>query len=523
MGDAGPVEEHTPDQPAGADTGNDAAVNEQLQWSESRFRALFEHSYDAITLLDEEGKRLYATPSSKRIVGYEPTEYMDQSTFLNIHPEDLPQVMEAYRDLIAHPGKSVPIQYRVRHKNGSWVWIEGTGTNYLQVPAIRAIVVNYRDITERKLLEEEIKKTRDQFEMILQTVADGITMLDVQGNVVFVNDAAAQACGLTSAQDMIGMTRDKLQVVLDRFEMRDEQGRPLPIEQLPTRRVAMGEPFAQAVLQYHDRVLGTMSWTILKSQPIYDAQGKVQYVVNVVTDITGRKELEQRKDEFISMASHELKTPITSIIGFTQILQKRFRKLEDQQSLYFLDRMNTQLNKLTALINSLLDISKMQAGELVYHKSIFDMDVLVRETVENVQAATDTHQIVLAASTHAPVFGDQDRMAQVLTNLLTNAIKYAPGTDKVIVRVAIDGENVVVSVQDFGIGIATEYQEKIFERFYQAADPGRQTFPGLGIGLYISHEIVKRHSGRIWVDSKKGNGSIFHFSIPLAKPERGHE
>jgi two-component system phosphate regulon sensor histidine kinase PhoR len=514
MADAGLTEEQFSDQEAGSD--DTTTEQEKIQWSELRFRTLFEHSTDAITLLDKEGRRFYATPSSKRIVGYEPTDYMEQSTFVNIHPDDLPQVLQAYRELIEHPGQSAPIQYRVRHKNGSWVWIEGTGTNYLNEPAIRAIVVNYRDISERKRLEEEITKARDQFETILQNVADGITMLDVQGNVVFANDAAAQSCRLTSAQEMIGMSREALQVVLDRFEMRDEQGRPLPYEQLPTRRVMEGEPFAQAVLQYHDRVLGTMSWALLKSQPIYDAHGAVQYVVNVVTDMTERKELEQRKDEFISMASHELKTPITSIIGFTQILQKRFRKLADQQSLYFLDRMNTQLNKLTALINSLLDISKMQAGELAYQKALFDMDVLVRETIENVQATTDTHQIVLAASVMAPVFGDQDRFAQVLTNLLTNAIKYSHGAEKVIVRVEIVEGNVVISVQDFGIGIGEEHQKRIFDRFYQVSDVGRQTFAGLGIGLYISREIVNRHAGRIWVESKKGEGSIFRFSVPLS-------
>jgi two-component system phosphate regulon sensor histidine kinase PhoR len=517
MAEAGSAEEQIPDQHAGSD--GDTAAGEKLLWSESRFRTLFEHSTDAIALLDEEGRRFYATPSSKRIVGYEPTDYMEQSTFINIHPDDLPHVLKAYRQLIEHPGQSTPIQYRVRHKNGSWVWIEGTGTNYLHEPAIQAIVVNYRDITERKLLEEEITKARDQLETIFQNVSDGITMLDIHGNVVYVNDAAAKSCGFSSANEMMGMPRETLQMVLRRFEMRDEQGKLLSFDQLPTRRVLQDEKFAQIVLQYRDLIRGTTFWSLLKSQPIYDALGNVQFVVNVVTDITERKELEQRKDEFISMASHELKTPITSVMGFTQILQKRFRKQGDDQSLHFLDRMNTQLTKLTDLINSLLDISKMQAGELTYQNEPFDLDGLVRETIEIVQAATYTHRILLVESVKVSVFGDQDRLAQVLTNLLTNAIKYSPGADKVIVCVTIDGDNAVVSVQDFGIGIAREHQQRIFDRFYQAADPERRTFSGLGIGLYISHEIIKRHAGRIWVESKKGQGSVFRFSIPLYKGE----
>ncbi len=228
MADARPIEEQAADQDALAD--KHIVPKEQLLWSEARFRALLEHSTDAIALLDEQGRRLYASPSSKRIVGYETTDYMDQSTFINIHPDDLPDLLKAYRQLIEHPGQSEPIQYRVRHKNGSWIWVEGTGTNYLHEPDIGAIVVNYRDITERKLLEEEVTKARDQLETIFQNVADGITMLDVHGNVVYVNDAAAQACGFSSAQAMMGMPREQLQVVLRRFEMRDEQGKPLSFE-----------------------------------------------------------------------------------------------------------------------------------------------------------------------------------------------------------------------------------------------------------------------------------------------------
>lgn len=514
MADAEPTGKQVTDQDAVAD--EHFVPKEQLLWSESRFRALLEHSTDAIALLDEEGRRLYASPSSKRIVGYEPTDYMHQSTFLNIHPDDLPDLLIAYREVIEHPGRSKPIQYRVRHKNGSWIWIEGTGTNYLHEPDIQGIVVNYHDITDRKLLEDEIKKARDQLETIFQNVADGITMLDVQGNVVYVNDSAAKACGFSSAQAMMGMPKDKLQEVLRRFKMRDEEGKSLTFEQLPTRRVLQGEKFAQIVLQYYDSIRNTTTWTLLKSQPILDAHGNVQFVVNVVTDITERKELEQRKDEFISMVSHELKTPITSVMGFTQILQKRFRKQGDSQSLHLLDRMSTQLNKLTNLINSLLDISKIQAGVLTSQNVLFDLDVLVRETIENVQATTDTHRILLCETVHAVVFADEDRIAQVLTNLLTNAIKYSPLADKVIVEMAIASGNVVVSVQDFGIGIAPEHQARVFERFYQAADPARQTFSGLGIGLYIAHEIIQQHRGRIWIESKKGQGSIFHFSLPLS-------
>jgi len=136
--------------------------------------------------------------------------------------------------------------------------------------------------------------------------------------------------------------------------------------------------------------------------------------------------------------------------------------------------------------------------------------------VENVQGTTQTHRLLFEGQTHAQVFGDKDRIGQVLINLLTNAIKYSPQAHKVIVHLSINQEQAIVSVQDFGIGIAQEYQQSIFDRFYQVADPEERTHPGLGIGLYISSEIIRRHRGKLRVESSKGEGSTFSFALPLA-------
>ena len=242
-------------------------------------------------------------------------------------------------------------------------------------------------------------------------------------------------------------------------------------------------------------------------------------VVTIVHDITERMIVERRKDEFISMTSHELKTPITSLKGFTNVLQRRLAKQGDEQGLHYLARMDAQLDKLTTLIGDLLDISRMQSGKLALRAETFELDALIDETVENVQAATSTHQLLIEGRTGAEVFGDKERLGQVYINLLTNAIKYSPRADKVIVRLFRDGdpEQAIVSVQDFGIGIDKTHHEKIFERFYQVTDPEEKTYPGLGIGLYISSEIVARHRGRMWVESSKGKGTTFFVALPLQR------
>ena len=239
-------------------------------------------------------------------------------------------------------------------------------------------------------------------------------------------------------------------------------------------------------------------------------------MIGVNMDITQQKEVEARKDEFISIASHEMKTPVASIKGFTQILHRLFSTRDDEQPLHFLARMDKQLDRLTKLINDLLDVSKMQTGKLEFHQELFDLDELIQETVENLQAATTTYRFSLEGKTRAQLFADRDRIGQVLINLITNAIKYSPNADKVIVRLANEMDQAKVSVQDFGIGIAEAHHQKIFERFYQATGQEDKTYPGLGIGLYISNEIIKRHHGRMWVESRKGAGATFSFALPLS-------
>jgi signal transduction histidine kinase len=158
----------------------------------------------------------------------------------------------------------------------------------------------------------------------------------------------------------------------------------------------------------------------------------------------------------------------------------------------------------------------MQTGKMSFLEECFDLNEVIHEIVENLQAATSTHHLDLEETAHVHVMGDKDRIGQVLINLITNAIKYSPQADTVIIQVAKDQENALISVQDFGIGIAEAHQQKVFERFYQVVDPEEKTYPGLGIGLYISHQIIQRHQGCMWVKSKKGAGATFYFTLPLA-------
>ena len=225
-----------------------------------------------------------------------------------------------------------------------------------------------------------------------------------------------------------------------------------------------------------------------------------------------RKELERRKDEFITMASHELRTPLTSLLGYTEVLQ--MKQYGDQEAQYILSRMGTQIKRLSGLIADLLDLSKIQAGKLAFAEELVDMDALVGEVVESLQPSSARHQICIEGGTQSEVYGDRERLEQVLANLLTNAIKYSPGAQKIIVHLTRTRQALTVSVQDFGIGIPRAHQGKVFERFYRVDGSQARAYPGLGMGLYIAHQIIERHGGKMWVESVEGQGSTFSFSLP---------
>lgn len=221
------------------------------------------------------------------------------------------------------------------------------------------------------------------------------------------------------------------------------------------------------------------------------------------------------RDDFISVASHELKTPVTSVKMFTQVLKKHSEQIGDEKAVGHLSKMDKQLNKLTELIYDLLNISKIQAGKMEFKEEKFDFDKAVKEVVDVLQQSSSKHKIKLLGETKKTIRGDEERLGQVINNLISNAIKYSPKSDKIEIRLSSGNGNVAVAVRDFGIGMSDKHLGRIFERFYRVYDTTDKTFPGLGIGLYISSEIIRRHGGKLWVESGVGHGSTFYFSLPI--------
>ncbi len=360
-----------------------------------------------------------------------------------------------------------------------------------------------KDITYRKQVEEVLRKSEAKFRALYDANIIGVVLGDLKNNIFDANDAFLKIIGYTRKELQKGkLNCNKLTV--KKYKERDERA----VEQLLTKGVTT--PWEKEYIKKDGSHVPVIIGKVLTNK---DSEETIAFVL----DNAERKKLERRKDEFIGTASHELKTPLTVIKAFSQILQKRFEKSKDKQNEYFARNIDDQVSRLTNLVNDLLDVSKIQAGKLKYNYEMFDVDALVRKTVVDFQYVTKTHQIERIGEAGRKLYGDEERIHQVLVNLISNAIKYSPNANKVIVRTENKNDAILVSVQDFGLGVSDSNKEKIFERFYTGREKEKKSIPGFGMGLYICKEIIKDHHGKLWVESKRGEGSTFYFTLLAQK------
>ncbi|MEO8824001.1 MAG: ATP-binding protein [Ginsengibacter sp.] len=282
-------------------------------------------------------------------------------------------------------------------------------------------------------------------------------------------------------------------------------------------------------MQVYGRITGVVSFLSCNPENIYDETDfnfvksfcnrmaltleNTRLYEEIKKEIEERIEVDKKKDEFISIASHELKTPVTSLKAYTQILQSTFDENKNIQAVEMLSKMDKQVDKLTTLIVDLLDVTKIDKGELMFEMKEFDFNEMVKEIAEEMQRITKSHKIVLDLNHCDPIIGDRTRIGQVIVNFISNAIKYSPGGDQIIIKTSCGNYKVKLSVLDKGIGIPKEEQPNIFRRFFRVPGKSSYTFPGMGLGLYISSEIIRRHDGRIFFESEEGKGSSFSFEI----------
>lgn len=245
-------------------------------------------------------------------------------------------------------------------------------------------------------------------------------------------------------------------------------------------------------------------------------------ILLAIEDITERRNIEQRKDDFLSIASHELKTPLTTVVGYMQMMQRLIPENASDKFRTVVEKTGMYVERLNQLLTELLDVSRIQSGNIELHKEHFNFDKMVSEAIEGIQTATPKYRITVQGKAGIEYFGDESHLTQVITNLISNAIKYSPHVDEVEIYVSTVSDFVKVSVKDFGMGIKEDERKKIFERFYRVGAI-QKNFPGMGIGLYICDQIIKNHGGSLWVESELGKGSVFSFTLPMVSVGRETE
>lgn len=350
-----------------------------------------------------------------------------------------------------------------------------------------------------------MKKSLSRTEVFYRHLAELIpeaVVIHVNGIIVYANPAAAKFISAEKREDLMGKSitqfihPDSREFIEKRLRFMMEKNEVTPIVE---------EKFISLTGETIIAEVNGVPFTF-RGQPA---------ILTILQNITERKTQERQKDEFMGIVSHELKTPLTSLKAYGQILQRQFAKKGDKKSAEQLGKMDAQVDKLIGLIGDLLDATKVEADRLVFQYKEFHFDKLVNEILEEMQRTTDKHKIVKRGKVNDIVMGDRERVGQVIINLLSNAIKYSPDANEIIVTTQVINNHVTCSVKDFGIGISKEQQTHIFEKFYRENGEREITFPGLGLGLYISAVIVKRMSGKIWVEGEKGRGSTFSFSLPF--------
>jgi len=357
----------------------------------------------------------------------------------------------------------------------------------------------------------QLHAAREYADAIVETIREPLLVLDADLRVERANPAFYNFFQVEPAQ-----TEHRLL-----FELEDSQWdipalRTLLEELLPTNH-----SFTDYTMEYTFPRIGRK--TMLLNAHRIDHVPLILLAMEDITALTQavkeKQQLLSQREEFMAIASHELKTPVTSLKGYIQLLQRRLHKAGNEQTASLLAKMDARMNKLVTLINELLDVTTIETGKLQWRTEVFDLDALVRDIVEEVGHTTTQHQIRIEGAVPTPVFCDHEHLGQVLINLLSNAIKYSPQANTILVKLATDTDTAIIGVQDFGIGIAPEKHEHVFERFFRVSDPESKTFPGLGLGLFISAQIVKRHGGKMWVESQAGVGSTFFFTVPFAPLE----
>ena len=490
------------------------AAERALREREEHFRRLIENSSDQVMIVDTAGAITYVGPSVERLLGYQPDELLTLRPNDLVHPDDLPAVMASIAQVASHPGETYSIEYRIRHKDGSWRFFENVARTLAPDSPDAGLVANARDITERKRAEQAMAKSEEHFRRIIESASDWVMICDPNGALTYVGPSAERMLGYTP-EEVLGMTPDR---------MLHPDDAPIAFRDLQWLLEHPGESIATTLrIRHRDG-----SWRV------WEYQGRTlspdsgdDGVISFARDITERKAAEaalarakeeaeranRAKSEFLSRMSHELRTPMNSILGFGQLLARA--ELTPQQAKSVQHILKAGRHLLT-LINEVLEISRIEAGREHLSLEPVALGPVMHEALGLVRPLALQHAVELrdvTAPVRAFVQADRQRLVQVLLNLLSNALKYnRPGGYVRLGAVSHGDGRWAIRVEDSGTGVPPERVRELFTPFARlGAEQGE--VEGTGLGLALSQRLCEAMGGGLSLESSTEAGSVFRVEL----------
>ena len=482
--------------------------------SSDRFRFLANTIPHKVWTSGPDGKATYYNQGWYDYTGIGDFYALRRSIWEVLHPEDLEAGKILYPRAI-ETGEGTELEHRFRRYDGMYRWhLTRLSPHKNEKGEIVIWIGTSTDIHEQKLAQQALQLSEAHFKALTFHNSLPIWQMNAGRELIFVNDAWRGWSGLEAEKVSEG----------DAIARIHPEDRDRVVHEFD-RVIAKRQPI-HLKFRYKNAVLGEYRWILDNAQPVFNPE--FDGYIGTMTDIHEQEQahltiqqLMKKKDDFFAIASHELKTPITSMKASLQILDRiNAGKFDPGKSRAFIDMANKQVNKLMAIVSDLLDVSKLQSGKMQLNKTNYQFNESVKECVSEMMLHESLHEINVAPAEPFIVFADQLRIEQVITNLLSNAIKYSPKQTLVELKTEQFGGFLKCSVTDFGIGIPAAQQPFIFDRFYRV-DDSSTAFSGLGLGLYISSEIIQKHDGKLGVVSETGKGSTFWFTLPLAPEQRG--
>ncbi|TAH02028.1 MAG: PAS domain-containing sensor histidine kinase [Sphingobacteriales bacterium] len=467
--------------------------------SEKNFIQLADSMPQIVWTADPDGLINYYNQRWYEYTGFEKNEGGDASWVDILHPEDLQYCKDTWYNAVK-TGEAYSIKYRFKDRlnPGNYRWFLGKALPVIDACGnIKKWFGTCTDINELTISQDAFKISESQIRFLADVLPQQVWTAMPNGDLDYVNKRTIDFYG-KNFNDIIGsgwqtnIHPDDLPLCLESWQHSLETGTPHQLEM----RIKNAEE------QY--------IWHLAKAEP-YVVNNNVVKWFGTCTDIAIQKKNEQLKDDFISIASHELKSPLTPIKGYLQLLQKII--VSDSKASTYVIKSLENVYKLEVLVND-LDTSKINADNVIFNKAVFRFDFMLENCLENFAQENSTHKIKLKNCPPVVVTADALKIQQVLVNCISNAIKYSPNANEVVVDVNETETELIVNITDFGIGIAKENLDKLFDRFYRVEDTSMK-FKGMGLGLYISSEIIKKHQGKFWVNSILHEGTTISFSLPL--------